>query len=94
MGERFDPLNVVERDRFGGGRVMIRGGISHTETTAMCTVVGNLTAVSYRDEIVRPIILSYLQQGYCDVLQQDNTRPHTARVTMNFMRQKNVPSLD
>ena len=28
-GEQMDPANVIQHDRFGGGSVMVWGGISH-----------------------------------------------------------------
>lgn len=93
-GERFDAPNIAERDRFGGGSVMVWGGISRSGATQLVTVNGNLTAVGYRDNIIGPVILPYLHQGNADVLQHDNARPHTARVTQDFLRQNNVQVLD
>ena len=44
---------VFERDRYGGGSVMVWGGISHGVKSPLIVVPGNLTAVRYRDEILR-----------------------------------------
>ena len=73
---------------------MVWGGISHSGATQLVTVNGNLNAVGYRDDILGPVVLPYLRQGNADVLQQDNARPHTARVTRDFLRQNNVRLLD
>ena len=54
-GERFADACVVERDRFGGGSVMVWGGIVHGIKSQLIIVAGNMTAVRYRDEILRPV---------------------------------------
>ena len=36
IGERFSDVCVVERDRFGGGSVIVWGGISMVEITSGC----------------------------------------------------------
>ena len=47
-GERFADACVVERDRFGGGSVMVWGGIAHGIKSQLIIVAGNMTAVRYR----------------------------------------------
>ena len=54
-GERFADACVVERDRFGGGSVMVWGGIAHGIKSQLIIVAGNMTALRYRDEILRPV---------------------------------------
>ena len=55
---------------------------------------GNLTAIRYRDEIIRPHVLPFLQgQRGAVMLQQDNARPHVARVVTDFLGQQNVNTL-
>ena len=53
-GERMDTANVVERDRYGGGSIMIWAGISNRAKT-------NLNAVRYCNEIIRPVILPVMR---------------------------------
>ena len=53
--ERFADACVVERDRFGGGSVIVWGGIAHGIKSQLIIVAGNMTAVRYRDEILRPV---------------------------------------
>jgi hypothetical protein len=53
-GEHFADACVLERDRFGGGSVMVWGGISHGLKSPLIVIAGNLTGVRYRDEILRP----------------------------------------
>ena len=54
-GERFADACVVERDRCGGGSVMVWGGIAHGIKSQLIIVAGNMTAVRYRDEILRSL---------------------------------------
>jgi hypothetical protein len=46
----FSDACVLETDRFGGGSVMIWGGISHVERTDLKVIDGNLNAAHYREE--------------------------------------------
>ena len=62
----------------GGG-----GGIAHGIKSQLIIVAGNMTTVRYRDEILRPVAVPLVQQGNL-ILQQDNTRPHVARVCQEF----------
>jgi hypothetical protein len=42
---------------------------------------GNLTGMRYRDEIVQPYVIPFIQAQANNVtFQQDNARPHVARV--------------
>ena len=86
-------LLVIERDRLGGGSVMVCGGISHGLKSQLVVVDGNLTAARYRDEILRPHVIPFLQQHNL-TLQQDNARPHVARICQVFLANNNVQPLD
>ncbi|KAM7406328.1 hypothetical protein PAMP_000712 [Pampus punctatissimus] len=62
QGERYAACNVVQRDRFGGGSVMVWGGISmEGRTDLYCLGNGALTAIRYRDEILEPIVRPYTE---------------------------------
>ena len=90
-GERYADACVVEADRFRGGSVMVWGGISHNEKTQLVTVNGTLNAQKYRDDILAPVVLPFMQAGNgVTILQQDNARPHTARATTQFLTTNNV----
>ena len=85
-GERLDQDNVVERDRYGGGSVMVWAGIHHDGKTDLVIVAGNLTAQRYCDGIMEPVVVPFLQR----IFQHDNALPHTARRTQNISRIYNV----
>ena len=90
-GERFADA-CVERDRFGGGSVMVWGGIAHGIKSQLIIVAGNMTAVRYWDEILRPVAVPLVQQRNL-ILQQDNARPHVARVCQDFLANNNIAPL-
>jgi hypothetical protein len=93
-GERFSDACVLETDRFGGGSVMIWGGISHVERTDIKIIDGNLNAARYRDEILATIVLPFLRRHrFSHVFQQDNARCHVARVSMDFLNDNHIRTL-
>jgi transposase len=63
-GERFADACVLESDRFGGGSVMVWGGISHGLKSLLIAIAGYLTGVRYRDEILRPVAVPFVQQHH------------------------------
>ena len=51
---------------------------------------GRLNAMTYRDTILQPIVVPFMRNNGLTLLQQDNARPHTARITTDFLRQQAV----
>ena len=72
---------------------MVWGGISHGVKSPLIVVPGNLTAVRYRDEILRPVAVPLVQQHQM-TYQHDNARPHVARVCQDFLANNNIVPLD
>ena len=89
VGERFHYSCVIQRRPFGGDSVIVWGGISSRGRTALVVVDGTLTGIRYRDEIIRPHVLPFVQQ-HSATLQQDNVRQHVALVVIDFLIQNNV----
>ena len=56
---------------------MLWGGISSHGRTALVVVDSTFTGIRYRDEIIRPHVLPFVQQ-LNSTLQQDNAHPHRA----------------
>ena len=77
--ERNTDACVVERDKFGGGSVCVWVGVSYGFKSRLIVIDGNLTGVRYRDEIHRPVAVPCVQARNL-IFQQDNARPHVARV--------------
>ena len=90
-GERYGDNCVVERDRFGGGSVMVWGAINYNFRSRLLIIHGNLTARRYVDEILRPELVHQLRrQRRPMIFQHDNARPHTTRLTQDFLRQEGI----
>jgi len=94
-GERFAGCCITERDRFGGGSVIVWGGICGGNRPRLVVVNRNLTGARYRDEILRPVVVPFLQRHRPGaIFQQDNATSHTCHVSRTFLRQNNVQVLD
>lgn len=91
-GERYADACVVERDRFGGGSVMVWGGIAYGHKMPLIVINGNLNAVQYRDRILSTVA-PYVQQHQL-TLQQDNARPHVARICRDYLQAQHVDPLE
>ncbi|KAJ8370550.1 hypothetical protein SKAU_G00105780 [Synaphobranchus kaupii] len=71
---------------------MVWAGISDGHRTRLHFNDGNLNAARYRDETLRPIAVPFVRLH--DVtLQQDNARPHVARVCAQLLEAEHVPVL-
>ena len=93
VGNGFADACFFERDRYGGESVMVWGGISHGVKSPLIVVSGSLTAVRYRDEILRPVAVPLVQQHQM-TFQHYNARPHVARVCQDFLANNNIVPLD
>uniref|UniRef100_A0A8C8JU24 Transposase n=1 Tax=Oncorhynchus tshawytscha TaxID=74940 RepID=A0A8C8JU24_ONCTS len=94
--ERSAPFNILQHDRFGGGSAMVWGGISLGGRTALHVLArGSLTAIRYRDEILRPLVRPYAGAvGPGFLLMQDNARPHVAGVCQQFQQEEGIDAMD
>jgi len=68
---------------------MMWAGISNDRKTELVHVSDNLTAIRYRDEIIQPHLMRVID-GQRELFQQDSARPHTARVTMDYLEQNDI----
>ena len=91
-GERYANCAIVEHDRYGGGSLMVWGGISVRSRTELLVLNGILTGQRYTNEVLQPV-LPFVQQHHV-VLQDDNARIHRARIVQQFLQQNNVDHLD
>ncbi|UYV62778.1 hypothetical protein LAZ67_2001908 [Cordylochernes scorpioides] len=84
-GQRVDPGLTVEHHTGPQQGVMVWGAISFDSRTPLVVIPGTLTAQRYVDDILRPALLPFLSHHPGLTFQQDNARPHTARVTMDCL---------
>jgi hypothetical protein len=94
VGELYANACIIQRQLFGGGSVMVWGGITAHGRTPLVVVAGNLTGIRYQDEIVQPYVIPFIQAQANNVtFQQDNARPHVVRVVRDYLTQPNVDLL-
>jgi len=90
---------MQSRVAFGGGSVMVWGGISISGKTELFIIRnGTLTAQCYIDEIlndhVRPLALAVTNRGENFVLMQDGARAHSARVVTQYLADNNIEKME
>ena len=85
IGECYADPCIIQRQHFGGGSVMVWGGISFRGRTQFVVVQGNLTGVRYRDEIIQLHVLPFVQGEGRRMMFQ-----HVAHVVTDILAQQNV----
>ncbi|GFX37039.1 transposable element Tcb2 transposase [Trichonephila clavipes] len=83
---------VPESVRFGGGGVLVYGGITIDGRTDLYIIRdGPLTARRYSDEILRPIVVPYAAAiGDDFILMDDNCTPHRANLVEDFLFEEGI----
>ena len=61
LHERYPDGCVVERDKFGGGSVMVWSAINNDFRFELVLLHGNLTAQRYMNEVLAPALVPLLQ---------------------------------
>ena len=86
LGERYANCCVREPSRWGGGSVMVCGGISWRYKAPRVVIEGALSTRRYIDEVLVTVVVPFLQ-NHADVTlyQQYNARPHSARLQHTFL---------
>ncbi|GFS91028.1 putative transposable element [Trichonephila clavipes] len=65
---------------------MVWGAIANDSRSTLIVMRGTLTGQRYVDDILRPHVGSFLNGLPEAIFQQDNARPHTARVAQDYLR--------
>ena len=74
---------------------MVWGAFSFNDWTLLYVIDGNLNEIGYLQEVIQPSVIPALQcTGAAAMFQDDNARPHRARVVTDFLRQHNVNRTD
>ncbi|GFV44919.1 transposable element Tcb1 transposase [Trichonephila clavipes] len=85
-GQRSDPAFIVERHTAISQGVTVWGAISWDTRSSLVVLQGTLTARRYVDDILTPIVLPMLSSRPGVIYQQDNARPHTARLSQQRLQ--------
>ncbi|UYV84701.1 hypothetical protein LAZ67_X003137 [Cordylochernes scorpioides] len=84
-GERSNPAAIVERPTVRQSGIMVWGAIAYDSRSPLLRIQGTMTAQRYVDDVLRPVTLPYLQEVPNALYQQDNARPHTARISQQAL---------
>ncbi|UYV84347.1 hypothetical protein LAZ67_X001911, partial [Cordylochernes scorpioides] len=85
-GERSNPAAIVERPTVRQRGIMVWGAIAYDSRSPLLRIQGTMTAQRYVDDVLRPVTLPYLQGVSNALYQQDNARPHTARISQQALQ--------
>ncbi|UYV77104.1 hypothetical protein LAZ67_14003317, partial [Cordylochernes scorpioides] len=85
-GERSNPAAIVERPTVRQRGIMVLGAIAYDSRSPLLRIQGTMTAQRYVDDVLRPVTLPYLQGVPKALYQQDNSRPHTARIRQQALQ--------
>ncbi|UYV66627.1 hypothetical protein LAZ67_4002384, partial [Cordylochernes scorpioides] len=85
-GERSNPAAIVERPTVRQRGIMVWGAIAYDSRSPLLRIQGTMTAQRYIDDVLRPVTLPYLQGVPNALYQQDNARPHTARISQQALQ--------
>ncbi|GFY32654.1 transposable element Tcb2 transposase [Trichonephila clavipes] len=95
-GTRNKPTFVRERSQYRRAGWMVLGGISIGGRTDLHIIRnGTLTGRRYADEILRPHVIPYAGAiGDSFVFQDDNARPHRARLVENMLEAETIQRME
>ncbi|GFW79395.1 transposable element Tcb2 transposase [Trichonephila clavipes] len=85
-GERYNSPHIVLRHIARTAGVMVWGAIAYDNQSILIVMRGTLTGQRYVDDILPPHVGPFLNGLPGAIFQQDNARPHTARVAQDFLR--------
>lgn len=83
-GERLLNSCIMHRHTGPAPGIMVWGGIGYYSRTPLVRIAGTLNSQRYISEVLEPVVLPYLQGSATAIFQQDNARPHVARIVQRF----------
>ncbi|GFW89219.1 transposable element Tcb2 transposase [Trichonephila clavipes] len=91
-----NPAFVHENVKFGGGGVLVFGGICIDGPTNLYIILDRpLTARRYKDEILRPVVVPYAAAiGDDFILMDDNCRPYRANLVEDFLFEEGIVRME
>lgn len=94
--ERFNPCCLSTRVPFGGGSLMVWGGITVNDRTDLVIIRnGSLTARRYIDEVLDVQVRHRAEAGGDNfIFMHDGARPHAAGLVREYLQVHNISTLD
>ncbi|GFW16472.1 glucose dehydrogenase [Trichonephila clavipes] len=84
-GERLNPAFALHRHTSPTAGVMVWGVIAYSTRSSLVLIRGTMTAQRYVHDILQPHMLPRMQRLPGTLFQQDNARPHIARVSQVWL---------
>ncbi|GFX80168.1 uncharacterized protein TNCV_2108121 [Trichonephila clavipes] len=84
-GERLNPAFALQRHTAPSAGVMVWGAIAYNTRSPLVLIHGTMTAQRYVHDILQPHVFPLMQWLPGAIFQQDNARPHTAKVSQDFL---------
>ncbi|GFT70426.1 transposable element Tcb2 transposase [Trichonephila clavipes] len=85
-GEWYNFPHTVLRHTARTAGEIVWGAIAYDSRSTLIVMRGTLTVQRYVEDILRPHVGPFLNGLPGAIFQQDNARPHTARVAQDFLR--------
>ena len=85
------PKNTIPTVKHGGGSSMLLGCFSSAGTEALVSIEGKMDGAKYRKILEENVIPSArkLKLGRKFIFQHDNDPKHTAKATLEWLKNKN-----
>ncbi|GFV75617.1 transposable element Tcb2 transposase [Trichonephila clavipes] len=95
-GTRNNPAFIHERSQYRRAGCMVWGGINIVRRMDLHIIQnGTLICRRYADEILRPHVIAYaVAIGDSFVFQDDNARPHRARLVENMLEAETIQRME
>ncbi|GFY08180.1 transposable element Tcb1 transposase [Trichonephila clavipes] len=75
---------VMHRHTGPAPGIMVWGGIGYNSRTPLVRITCTLKCQRYYSEVLEPVVLPFLQGLATAIFQQDNARPHVARIVQRL----------
>ncbi|GFX16394.1 transposable element Tcb2 transposase [Trichonephila clavipes] len=85
-GERLNPTFALQLHTPPTADVMVWGAIAYSTRSPLVLIRGTMTAQRYVHDFLQPHVMPLMQWLPGAIFQQDNARPHTARVSQDCLR--------
>ncbi|GBO08961.1 hypothetical protein AVEN_83842-1 [Araneus ventricosus] len=94
-GTVYRAPNIVERDHYRGGELLVWAGIETNGQTDLYVFAGSsVTAIRCRDEILHPLAWLFIAaMGTDAIFMDDNTRSHRARFVRSYLESETIPQM-
>ncbi|GBN42215.1 Transposable element Tcb1 transposase [Araneus ventricosus] len=94
-GTRYREPNMVERDHYRGGGLLIWAGIATNGRTDIYVFTGgSVTAVRYHAEILHPLVRPFIAaMGTDAIFMDDKARPHRAPLVRSYLESETIPQM-